>query len=130
MENTKFRQNSDTKIQTKKFRQNSRQKFKKKIRQNFQTKKSDHNSEQNSDQNSDQHSDKKSDKASDKIQMQITVKSDISQTGCRGLGILGCSGSFQRVLFILKMQLQKGFCCFQKTPTISSPLFFEDPRFF
>ena len=46
-----------------------------------------------------------------------------------GLGIFGCSGSFEKVLFILKMKFQNAFCCFQKTQKCSSPFVFEDPLF-
>ena len=46
-----------------------------------------------------------------------------------GLGIFGCSGSFEKVLFILKMKLQNAFCCFQKTLKFSSLFFLRTPFF-
>ena len=46
-----------------------------------------------------------------------------------GLGIFGCSWSFEKVLFILKMKFQNAFCCFQKTQKCSSPLFLRTPFF-
>ena len=114
----KFRhQNSDTKNQTKiqtKIRQTFRPKFRQKIRQKFRL-------------NFRQNSDKKSDKTQTKSKVKFRHKSDRMP----GLGIFRCSGSFQKVLFILKMQLQTGFCCFQKTLKISSPcVFWGPPAFF
>ena len=117
---TKLRQNSDknseknsdkiqTNIQTTKFRQNSDNRIQTKFRQ------------QNSDQNSDQISDQISDKDSDRIQTEIRVKFRHKSDRIPGLGIFGCSGSFEKVLFILKMKLQNAFCCFQKKLKFTLP---------
>ena len=101
---TKFRQSSGNKIQTK-FRQKIRQKFR-------------------------QISDQNSDKDSDKVQTEIRVKFRHKSDRIPGLGIFGCSGSFEKVLSILKMKLQNAFCCFQKALKCSSLFFVEDPLFF
>ena len=45
------------------------------------------------------------------------------------VGNFGCSWSFEKVLFILKMKFQNAFCCFQKTQTCSSPFFLRTPFF-
>ena len=125
-----FRQISDKnsdKIQTK-----IQTKFRQKFRQNSDKnsdKRSDKNSDQKSEKNSEKNSEKISDKDSDKIQTKITVKFRHKSDRMAGRGIFGCSGSFQKVLFILKMQLQKGFSCFQKTLKFSSPIFVKDTLF-
>ena len=46
-----------------------------------------------------------------------------------GLGIFGCSWSFEKVLFILKMKFQNAFCCSQKTQKCSSPFFLRTAFF-
>ena len=92
--------NNSDKIQTN-FRQNFRQisdKVRPKFRPKFWKK-----------------GDKNSDKDSDKIQTEITVKFRHKSDRMPGLGIFGCSGSFEKVLFILKTKFQNAFCCFLKS---------------
>ena len=131
---TKFRQNSDQnsdknsdKIQTTKFRQNSDNNIQTKNQTNFRP-------------NSDKIQTTKLSQNSDKFQTKLRQNSDNKlQTKFRqqnsdkyripGLGIFACSGSFEQVLFILKMKLQNAFFCFQKTLKCSSLFFFEDPLF-
>ena len=149
IQTTKFRQNSDNKIQTNSDNKIQTTKFRQQKSDNkIQTKFRQHNSDnkiqtksrqQNSDKNSDkvqtkiqtnQISDQNPDKDPDKIPAEIRVKFRHKSDRIPGLGIFGCSGSFEKVLFILRMKLQNSFCCFQKQLKFSSLFFFEDPFFF
>ena len=110
IQTTKFRQHSDNKIQTTNFRRNSdkiqtnlRPKFRPKFRPNF--------------------------RPEFKIQTEVRVKFRHKSGRIPGLGIFGCSGSFEKVLFILKMKLQNAFCCFRKTLKLSSLFFLRTPFF-